>query len=226
MAKRLADGVWLLELGLVPPLATNVYLVDDRDVTLVDTGLPVNYPSMRDELAAAGYSPEEVDRVLLTHYDIDHVGGLGALPDAAVYLGATDLDLLRGDWTPPLFHHKGAFHRAARRLFPLTDREITGVDDGDRIGGFEAVHTPGHNPGHTVYVHEELGLALTGDLLWEDGGELTPPFWLDSYDMHELRSSIRTFADRATGVDIVGMAHGDPVLEGATAAIDRVAARV
>ena len=217
MAEKLREGVWLLDLGLVTPFASNSFLVDDGDVTLIDTGLWWNRPSIRDELADAGYGPGDLDRVLVTHYDLDHVGGLKRLLpefDGPVYLGRPDYDFLQHENHPAWAHHKGLFHRATRRLFPLPrEMDVRPVDDGDRVGNFTVYLTPGHNPGHAVYVHDS-GVALLGDLVWEDDGRLTPPFWLDSYDMRELRESICDLAERSTEFDVAAMGHGDPIRTG------------
>ena len=237
MARELADGVWFLDVGLFPPLATNAFLLDgtaaradagagpdtatggdgDGPVTLVDTGLWYNRPSLRSELADAGYDVDDIDRVCLTHYDLDHVAGLGPLVEAGfdgpVYMGRADVELVRGDRDPPLFHHKGAFHRVARRLFTFPDVDLRPVDDGDRIGGLVAFHTPGHNHGHVAYVHEGLSTACLGDLVWEESGRLTPPFWLDSYEMRAIRESIRRFARETPPFEVAAMAHGTPFVE-------------
>jgi len=226
MPERLTEGVWRFDLGLFPPLASNAYLLADGEVTLVDVGLRVNVPSLRSELRATGHAPGDVDRVLLTHYDLDHVGGLAGLDSAVpVYLGEADARLLAGEWNPPPFHHKGLFHRAARRLFPLADGiDLHRLRDGEEVGGFTAHHTPGHNPGHMVYVHEELRACLLGDLVWEERGELTPPFWLDSYDMHQLRESIRRLVERVPEFDLACMGHGRPITNGGSDALRRLAA--
>jgi glyoxylase-like metal-dependent hydrolase (beta-lactamase superfamily II) len=224
MAERLADGVWRLELGLVPPLASNAYLIDDGELTLVDAGLWWNRPSLRGELRAAGYGPDDLDRVLLTHYDLDHTGGLSQLGDRLppVYIGEADARLAAAEWEPALLHHKGLFHRAARRLFPLPAADVQPVHDGDRIGKFTAFHAPGHNPGHTVYLHDG-GVALLGDLVWEQDGELTTPIRFDSYDMAELRASVRDLAAHIE-FDIACMGHGRPLAD--PAALADLAARL
>jgi glyoxylase-like metal-dependent hydrolase (beta-lactamase superfamily II) len=251
MARELADGVWLLDVGLVPPLATNAFLLDgsaasgdgDADgtgepptdtgdgegpVTLVDTGLWWNRPGLLAELSDAGYEPTDLDRVCLTHYDLDHITGLGRLLDEGfdgpVYMGRRDVELVRGEWDPPLFHHKGAFHRLARRLVAFPDVDLRPVDHGDRFGGCTAYHTPGHNHGHVVYLHEGLSVACLGDLVWEEGGRLTTPFWLDSYEMRRLRESVRRFVEEAPDFEVAAMAHGTPfVTQGHAAMADLVA---
>ena len=120
MARQLAPGVWLLELA-VPVVGANAFLVDDGEVTLVDAGLPRF--GVRRELRDAGYDASDIDRVLVTHYDIDHIGGLRDLPfrDPPVFVGERGADLLAGTYDPPLFHHKGAFHRLARQVVSITD---------------------------------------------------------------------------------------------------------
>lgn len=235
MVRRLREGVWLLELGLIPPLASNAYLVDETalgidggDVTLVDTGLWWNEPSIGDELSAIGYEVADIDRVLITHYDLDHVGGLNRLVpsfDGPVYVGAADLDLLDGTTDPDLFHHKGIFHRVVRRLFPLPDVDLRPVSDGETIGGFTAYTTPGHNPGHVVYHHEGVSTAFLGDLVWEDDGDLTTPIRFDSYDMQTLRGSIVALPDRIPSFDVAAMGHGTPLDTGGFEALRVLAAR-
>jgi glyoxylase-like metal-dependent hydrolase (beta-lactamase superfamily II) len=233
MARRLAEGVWLLDLGLVEPVDSYAYLVDDPDdgsVTLVDTGLFLNRPTLSGELAAAGsgYTLADVDRVLVTHYDLDHVGGLRAFVDSGVpvYVGTDDAALIAGDADLPLLHHKGLFHRVARRVWPFPDVEVVPVADGTEVGGFRAYHTPGHNPGHTVYVHDGLGVAFLGDLVWGAEGGLTTPIWFDSYDMDELAASVRDLAARAGPFEVAAMGHGDPLTSGGSRALADLAERV
>ena len=226
MPRQLAPGVWLLELA-VPVVGANAFLVDDGEVTLVDAGLPRF--GLRRELRDAGYDASDIDRVLVTHYDIDHIGGLRDLPvrDLRVFVGERDADLLAGTYDPPLFHHKGAFHRLARRVVSIPARfDVRPVSNGTRVGGFTAYHTPGHNPGHTAYVHEEFGLGLLGDLVWERDGALTPPEWWDSYDTREIRRSIRSFAGSVPPLDLLCMGHGTPILRGGSDALASLVRRL
>lgn len=228
MAERLAAGVWRLDLGLCPPLASNAYLLADGEVTLVDAGLAVNLPSLGGEVRATGHHPADVDRVLLTHYDVDHVGGLRSLERRTpVYIGEADGRLLSGEWDPPPLHHKGLFHRAARRLFPLADDlDLHRLADGDTVGGFTAYHTPGHNPGHMVYLHEGLSACMLGDLVWERNGDLVTPYWLDSYDVDRLCESIRRLADRVPEFDLACTGHGRPIVAGGSQDLAGLAARL
>jgi glyoxylase-like metal-dependent hydrolase (beta-lactamase superfamily II) len=77
-----------------------------------------------------------------------------------------------------------------------------------------------------VFVHEGLDAAFLGDLVWEEDGELTPPFWLDSYDMRAVRRSIRSFADRTPPFEVACMGHGTPFVEGGYGALRRLVDRL
>ena len=230
MAQRLREGLWLLDLGLAPPFAANGYLVDDGELTLVDPGLPYNRPRLPTQLADAGYGVADLDRVLLTHFDLEHSGGLRHLPpefDGPAYLGAADLDIATGGSLPNRRHHKSVYHRLLRAVVGLPDGlRVEAVEDGDEIGGFDAYHTPGHTPGHTVYVHEGVSAAFLGDLVWEERGELTPPFWLDSYDMRGVRESVRRFVQQAPPFEVAAVAHGVPLLEDGRKALLDCSARL
>lgn len=218
MTEELVDGVYWLSLGWPTPLGGNAFLVDDGEVTLIDAGLPININSLRGQIKAAGYSVAEIDRVLITHYDIDHFGGLSRLVpalDGPVYLGEQDYALLEGTWDPPLLHHKGLFHRALRFVYRVPGSlSYYPVADDEVVGGFRVLHTPGHNPGHVIYYHAATEAAFLGDLIWESGGELTPPVWLDSYDVGEIHASIRKAASSLPSFELACMAHGSPIRTG------------
>lgn len=226
MVERLAPGIYQLELGWRVPFGANAYLVDDGDVTLIDAGFPVNARSIREELREIGVPIASIDRVLITHYDLDHVGGLARLApalDAPVYVGTADLAIMTGDDDPPFWHHKGLFHRGLRSVYRLpSSLSYRPIGDREVVGGFTGYHTPGHNPGHTVYVHHDRGLVLFGDLVWEEAGGLTIPFWLDSYDMPELRASLRRFAAAVEPFEIAGVGHGTPIRSDGFAALRRL----
>jgi len=218
------EHVYRLSLGGV-----NAYLVDDDGVTLVDVGPPWAVDDLRSGLADAGYAPEDVDRVLLTHYDLDHVGGLSLIvdddtaadgSDAEVYMADPDARYLVGRDSPSLRSHKGVFQRTAGRIVDAPDVQIYRVDDGREIGPFVAYRTPGHTDGHVAYVHEGFDVAFVGDLLRESGGRLRPPSRLFSRDRTENDRSVRRLAEE-TAPETVAPGHGDPVAD--PGALDRAA---
>jgi len=208
--REVTDGVHLLGVGWPEPIGSNAFLVDDGELSLVDAGLPVGRHSIAREITAVGYDPTDLDRVLLTHYDVDHVGGLRAIDgDVPTYLGSADVSLLDGSWTPPLSHPKGPYHRLARRVYSLSSRHLRPVFDREAIGGFRVLLTPGHNPGHVVYVHDALETAFLGDLVNASGDGFRTMPWLDTYDTERGRESIRRVADESFEYGCTG--HGTPV---------------
>jgi glyoxylase-like metal-dependent hydrolase (beta-lactamase superfamily II) len=207
MATQLADGTWWLSLRGV-----NAYLVEDDVLTLVDAGTPLDAAAIEAGIEDTGHAVADVERVLLTHYDLDHVGALSRLTDldATVYAGAADADLLTGEARSPWRNHKGAFQRAAGLFVRMPDLSVESIADGDTVGSFTAYHTPGHTPGHTAFVSEERSVGFLGDLVFEDGGALTQSSWAMSYDTDEVTESVRSLAERAPDFAVLGMGHGVP----------------
>ena len=218
MVRELSPGVWRFALRGV-----NAYLIEDEGgPTLVDAGTPLDADDLRTELAAVGYGPEDIERVLLTHYDLDHVGGLTGLTpelDAPVYAHRHDAELLTGERSPPLSNHKGALQRLLGLFLTRPPLEVEHVEDGDEIGEFTAYHTPGHGPGHLVWISETHEVALLGDLVGGADGELEPSGWLMSYDTDEVWASIRDLAERAPEFEVACVGHGEPLTTGGSAAL-------
>ncbi|QLC32819.1 MBL fold metallo-hydrolase [Halarchaeum sp. CBA1220] len=215
MAEELVAGCWWLDLG-----GTNAYLVEDGDdLVLVDAGMPWHADDVRAGVRDAGYDLADVTRVFVTHYDIDHVGGLRSLDlDAPVHVGAKDADFLTGRRRPPLSNRKGLFQRVTGLLAPtLTD--VAYVADGDEIGSFTAFATPGHTPGHVAYVSRERGVAFLGDLVREADGALEPSPWALSYDTGDVRESIASLVRESPAFDVACVGHGTPLVTGGKKAL-------
>ena len=222
MATEIADGVWRFDCRGV-----NAYLVFDDVPTLVDAGTPWDEGAIRRGLDEAGVEVSEIGRVLLTHYDLDHVGTLAALApdlDAPVRAYGFDAQLLRGARSPPLRNHKGLIQRLGGLVTDLPELDVVGVRDGEGIGSFTAYHTPGHTPGHVAYVSETLGVGVLGDLVSESDGELVPSGWVISYDTGAVETSVRDLAARSPAFEVACVGHGDPLAVGGHDALRRLVA--
>jgi glyoxylase-like metal-dependent hydrolase (beta-lactamase superfamily II) len=217
------DGaVRAFDLGFV-----NAYLIDDGDLTLIDAGTPGGADDLRGALNEAGYAVGDIDRVLVTHFDIDHVGGLAGLNlDAPIHAMDPDAGYLDGTRNPPLLDKKGLFGRLSNLILTRPAGPIRRINDGDEIGGFHAYHTPGHTPGHVAFHHPGLGVAVLGDLVSEDGGRLATPPWFLMSSTEKNAESIRSLAGQDLAFSTACMGHGDPLPEGGTAALSDLAARL
>jgi glyoxylase-like metal-dependent hydrolase (beta-lactamase superfamily II) len=207
----------------------NAYLVegDGEGPTLVDAGTPWDAGTVETGVERAGATLADVERVLLTHYDLDHVGGLAGLErrglDAPVYAADPDATWVEGADAPPFTNHKGLLQRAMGLLLDATDLRVERVADGDRVGPFDAYHTPGHTPGHVAYEHDERSALFVGDLVLEREGRLRASPWLLSYDTRAVAESVVDLADRAPAAELLAMGHGDPVREKGSVTLARLA---
>lgn len=206
----------------------NAYLVDgETGPTLVDAGTPWDVEAVERALERAGESLAAVERVLLTHYDLDHVGALAGLArrglDAPVFAAEPDAGQVEGDHLGVGSGRKALLQRAAAGLVPVPDLAVERVVDGDRIGPFDAYHTPGHTPGHVAYEHEALSSLFVGDLVVERNGRLRAPPWALNDDARAVAESIVSLADRAPAAELLAMGHGDPIPERGSVTLARLA---
>jgi glyoxylase-like metal-dependent hydrolase (beta-lactamase superfamily II) len=202
-AFELAPGVWQLRLPLPWPVIPHVnayWLADER--VLVDCG-SAGHPSHRAALSAAlavaGATVEDVRTLVGTHTHSDHVGlaawvieasGCEFLmhPDTAhFYDGTREPERIeaarrrraRAEGVPEaqLDHYGDVAEEVDGVLAPVESTRP--IHDGDTVGRWTIVETPGHAPSHIVLV--DGGTIILGDLLapvfapWFDYGYSDDP---------------------------------------------------
>lgn len=127
-------------------------------------------------LAAAGYRPEQIDEVYITHMHGDHVGGVvngdkATIPNAIVRADQREADfwLSQANMDAAPQERKQAFQSAMAAIKPYQAAGKFKPFDGDTelTPGIKAIATPGHTPGHSIYAVESQGqrLVLWGDLM-------------------------------------------------------------
>jgi glyoxylase-like metal-dependent hydrolase (beta-lactamase superfamily II) len=169
------------------------------ELVLFDTGL--NPEGITGALAAAGYAPDQVDVVVITHMHPDHIGGLAGdtgatFPTARIVTGAVEHNFWSG----------AANEGFDAKVRPLNDR-ITFLDDGGSVaGGITAMAAFGHSPGHMAYVVESSGqrVVITADAANHFVWSLGYPDWEVKFDMDKAAAA-------ATRRALFGMLAADRV---------------
>lgn len=142
---------------------SNTYLAAAREgagAVVIDPGEDAA-PLVSERLAALGLT---LEAVLLTHGHIDHVWSAQPVADAA----GVPAYIHPGD-RPMLDDPGAALERMGFPRFEIpSPAEVRDLADGETLsfGGLaiEVFHTPGHTPGHCVFVTG--GTVFTGDLVF------------------------------------------------------------
>ncbi len=200
----------------VPLRGTSAFLLLDRSVTLIDTGFPGSAPRLFAALRSAGRRADEIERIVITHYHPDHLGGLPELQrelPARAAIHAVEAAIVTGAQGPPPPFANPALRVASRavrgRAFPHVPVRIDEwLRDGDELpalGGMRVVHTPGHTPGHIALYFPQMALLIAGDALEHRAGRLGGPAPAFTEDMRAARRSIRRLA--GLEVDVIAFSH-------------------
>jgi hydroxyacylglutathione hydrolase len=205
----------------VDGINANCYIIARDLLTVIDTGLPRSGPKILAYIRDVMHrDPAEIDTIILTHFHMDHTGGIAALkaaaPGAKLAVHEADAGFVSGEVPEPRYPGmKGFLLRIGSRIMgPGPVRPDILLKDGDRIAGLSCVHIPGHTPGSLGLLDEESKVFFAGDTLRYDGKSLSTgpaPFTLDPA---RERESIRRIAMLDFDTLLVG--HGVPLRPGAS----------
>jgi glyoxylase-like metal-dependent hydrolase (beta-lactamase superfamily II) len=206
--------------------SVNGFLINTGSkLVLIDTGAGTFFMptvgKLLSNLKASGYRPEQVDEIYITHMHGDHVGGLlqdgkPAYPNATVRAARQEADywLSKAHMDAAPKEAQGAFQTAMSVLNPYVAAGRFKAFDGDveLVPGIRAMATPGHTPGHTVYVVESKGqrLVLWGDLMHSAATQFPDPAVTIGFDTDSVQAVAhrkQVFADAAEHGDWVAGAH-------------------
>jgi glyoxylase-like metal-dependent hydrolase (beta-lactamase superfamily II) len=213
---------------LKDPVETSVngYLINTGSkLVLIDTGAAGLFgPTLGNLLAnlkAAGYQPEQVDEVYITHMHPDHVGGLMAgdrlaFPNATVRADKHDAEfwLNQANMDAAPEDAKGFYQDAMASLNPYIAAGRFKPFDGDTelVPGIKATASRGHTPGHSTYVVESKGqkLVLWGDLMHVAAVQFADPSVTIQFDTNSKAAAVqrrRAYANAAKQGYWVAAAH-------------------
>ena len=229
---RIANGIY--SMGQNEGGHVHAFLLDDGNgLTLIDTMYDDDAHHVLAELASIGKTPADLKHIILTHAHKSHVGGVAALKRASsanVYSHDWEVDIIAGRREAsrvsviprkPLAVYKlqlGLALGLGKHKPCEVDRRLKA---GDRVGPLEVVETPGHTPGSLSFWWPERRALFAGDVIatWPELEAGWPGLTLDND--RNLRS-VHQLTDFGNA-EILCVGHGEPVTQGAAAAIKKLA---
>ena len=172
-------------------------------------------------LKAAGYRPEQIDEVYLTHMHPDHAGGLMAegklaFPNAVLRANKREADfwLNEANLEKAPAAMQDFFKGAMASVNPYIAAGKFKPFDGDTllVPGIEVIAAPGHTPGHSIYSIESRGqkMVLWGDLVHVAAVQFSEPSVTIQFDVDSRSAPTQrqhAYADAAKAGYLIGTAH-------------------
>lgn len=189
--KRETQSNQVFKLELPTPFSVgdvNVYLIKGDQLTLVDVGPKTEeaWVAFQSQLKEIGYTPQDIDQIVITHHHPDHVGMLDYFSEDVPVLGhpfnapwlkkSQQFLVEQTTFFESLFVKFGVDEKFFPLLKKLNDplgvscnRELTSFlregKEVDGLSGWKIVETPGHAQSHIVLYEEVSGVLVGGDLL-------------------------------------------------------------
>lgn len=145
-----------------------------------------------ERLAMAGYKPEQVDVVVITHFHPDHIGGLTEgdkplFPNARYAVSETEYNFWTADKQTGSTD-KSMQDRVAlvqKKVVPFKDKMTFLKSEGEVVPGISTLTLFGHTPGHAGYHLESGGkrFVVFGDACNHYVLSMQQPEWHVAFDM-------------------------------------------
>lgn len=216
---QIANGLEMLEISANVMGGVDVIhptLIWDKDTAiLVDTGYPGLLPKFREAIERAGVSFDKLNRIIITHQDIDHIGSLPVILNES----SQKVEVLANEVEKP-------YIQGEKRLLKITPEAIdqavnslpkevpdewrksfravlenpprANVDrtiaDGEELpycGGIIVINTPGHTPGHISLYHKQSKTLISADALIVIDGQLHGSVPEYSLNMDQVIKSLK-----------------------------------
>ena len=187
--------------GIPASMSTFLVKVDGKYI-LFDAGLGSFVGQLMNRLAALGVNADSISAVYLTHFHLDHIGGLlemdgipnisKAFKNAAIYASKVEYDYWMKEFQTekpkPSAIIMSSLYKDSLHLFAFGDTLPHGVRAMDAVG---------HTPGHTAF--QLANLLIVGDLmhgyaLQKDHPEINSNYDMDKPKAAESRKRIMQYA--------------------------------
>ena len=169
---QIVEGLWQISLG-----AVNAFLLDQGELTLIDTGIPKSEDKIVAAIEGLGKKATDVRHIIVTHCHPDHSGSLAALKrltGAPAYMHPADAAMVRkGEGKRPMTPAPGLLRGLMYRLFvagndgkieaSAVDHEINDGAELPIAGGLKVIHVPGHCAGQLAFLWPRRRLLFAAD---------------------------------------------------------------
>ncbi len=188
MQIEIASGVYQ-----VHDIFVNCYiLLSDAGVSIIDTGLARTTKLILASLNQLGFKAIDIQMILITHADGDHIGGLANLQrmgQAQTLASQVEADAVREGKSSRPLKPKGAVRILYNLVAPLFRSEPGRIDNTlsngqffPVLGGLKVLNTPGHTPGHVSFFVPGRGILFAGDSINLEKGQPVPSKGANTWD--------------------------------------------
>lgn len=199
---KIAEGLDILELGSKERRMNATLIWDDKNVILIDTGLPGQIENIREEVEKAGVSFDKINKIIITHHDLDHIGSLSSIvknskSEIEVLAHSGERPYIEGDKigikiTPErLSSMPDSMKETIKQLKTKVNRIVKDEENLPYCGGIEVIYTPGHTPGHICLYLRKYKALVTGDAMNVVNNELIGPNPEYTFDMEQAMESLK-----------------------------------
>jgi|SRR5579872_4874411 len=187
----------------------------ENELLLIDCGFPGMFDRIEAALNKIALSFARLTGIVITHFDIDHIGSLSVIktknPHLVVYASEIEARFISGadqpfrlkqalswlDTVPP--QQKSRINHFIGLLTNLEPVEVNFILKHNQglpgLRGFNIVETPGHTPGHiSIYLPDSKTL-IAGDALVLENSHLALANPSSAFDLGMAINSVRSFLE-------------------------------
>lgn len=183
-----------------------VLIHDDNYLVLVDAGFPLDFELLRNAIKNSGFEVEDINKLIITHQDIDHIGCVKELleivPEIEIMACSVEAPYIDGRLIPiklAKMDEANPFYKQFKTSFDnrriKIDKELFDNEILPFCGGVKVIHSPGHTPGHICLYVKKDKIMICGDALNVDEGTLTGANPMHSDNIDDAEKSRKRLLD-------------------------------